>query len=108
MFFFIKTPYIHSTRLAEMKLNREEDYYTVEGKSMIDGKSVRLTLGGEKSSLLGSIRDSNKRSVELGRSGGSLGIRKSQSAAAKISIISKKNEFAKSSLTPVHEEIDNE
>jgi len=43
MFFFIKTPYIHSTRLAEMKLNREEDYYTVDGKSMIDGRSIRLT-----------------------------------------------------------------
>jgi len=33
MFLFIKTPFIHSTRLAEMHLNQEEDYYTVDGKS---------------------------------------------------------------------------
>ena len=43
MFFFIRTPYIHSTRLAEMHLNREEDYYTVDGKSMIDNGSVRVS-----------------------------------------------------------------
>ena len=45
MFFFIKTPYVHYTTLAKMKLNKEEDYYTVDGRSNIDNQhnSIRFT-----------------------------------------------------------------
>jgi hypothetical protein len=80
MFFFIKTPYIHSTRLAEMKLNAEEDYYTIDGKSMIDAGSVRLTIG-MKESLRGSIRDSAKRMSSDKLINSTLGIKKSMSSS---------------------------
>jgi hypothetical protein len=47
MFFFIKTPYIYNAQTKEMKLNKEEDYYTVEGKSNFDYNENTNTYGAD-------------------------------------------------------------